>query len=1255
MSNKPRLSILIFMLLNSGAYAAGDNPYFKGDTGLNFNDFIVNKEWMGSETVDPYSGNLFVLNTDVSLSSNNGLLDIVVNRFYDVANYASGQASFRKDSYEWNLSNGWVMRVAPRLTFFNYYNVDTQDGTPYWFHDRFNSGFTSLCKKDRFLWNRTGDKLVLAHADGRTELFAKEATSNMARTSSNWQVSCIAGNIVLNSPEGVRYDYGNIDTDLNTGFHASTVYYAEFLGPDLPTEHSVYMDAKKATDPLGNVLEFEYKQFGTKVKPEIDRYGHSSTEKRTQYYNLGNPNLQLVSVKANDGRAINLEYDPVNGFLKSIKDNNNRVWKYNYTSGIEAVNFNDTRGNTNLVKNVTKDNYFLTSVTFPDNNKITYDYHPIYWTDRVKVIQPDLSPLTHWASFADGEKLINALKLKSIVYPTQGKVSYEYSYKILESSFDPFGEKVMPYVKTRSLSSGDKWTYDYQRGATGQYAQTVIKGPEGTTTYKFIDPEFNSWRGIGEPPYYGAPVQNTLWKLGKPVEIIDPTGGVTTFQWTNRLLSQQPLVFVDTGFVADEKTWAADLSKKTITRDGAIYTTEYQNYDSYGNPGKVIETGPNGENRTTIYTYYNDPDKWILSKPKNETTYNGSTLVGSITRNYDSNGNVLSENKDGIVNINTYDAQGNIATSVNANGATTTFSNYKRGIAQTEVQPEGVTITREVDNAGNVISETNGAGQKTSYTYDGLDRVTSIIPPVGDKTTITYTATSKTTTRGNLVEVMNYDEFGRPKDSSKDGIKTIYKYDAFDNKIFESNPSSDKGTTISYDALNRVKTITNPDNTKQTYEYGKASTSITDERGKKTTYNYRSYGNPEEQHLMSITAPVADANVTLTRNGRDQVTTVKQKELTRTYGYNSKYQLTSIDNPETGKTIYGRDNVGNMTSVKVGSLGTTTLTYDGRNRNTSITYPSGTPKVTKTYTKTDKLDMVDNTTVQRKFNYDANDNLSSETLAVDKQTFTTKYGYNTKDQLSSVTYPQSGTVIDYAPDALGRPTKVGNYVTNISYWPSGQFKQLNYANGTVSNYGQNDRLWPSSFDTKKGTVAHLNSNYTYDGVGNLLSIADSTDSNFNRTATYDDINRLITAQGPWGAGTLTYDGMGNITKQKFGSQVLDYVYNSTTNKLSSTSGSKLGTYSYDVMGNITSDGVNTYSYDAVPSLICAKCNDSSKRVDYNYDGLNKRVSVTKAGVKRYEILATNGDQLIEFIPSQNNKLTEYFYLGGKRIAQRISP
>lgn len=1239
---------LTLFFLSSCVYAGSENPYFKGDYGLNLKDFSVENNYGGVDTIDPFSGNLFILNNDVLLPSNNGLLDIVVNRFYDMSNFTGGFQGYRKDSYEWNVSNGWRLSVAPRLVGFNPYFLknDVRSSSDVTWGSDYNEHFKKICNKEYFYKNSTY-KLMLYHIDGQVEIFFKGDNENSAYTASNWKVYCNAGNISLISPKGVNYEYGSIDKDINVGFYLngiSSVFQQGNFPIDLPAEHVAYMDPKKAIDPYGNELIFKYRQFGKKVEPIYDNFALKRSDFSVNgYYNIGNPNNQIISVESNDGRKLFFNYNEGSGFLESILDNNGRTWTYNYTSGEKFDNPNI---------DIVHDNFFLTQVVYPDNNKVEYDYFNLYFGGAPNGVFASYTSIVDMPVTSEKIKRMNSFKIKSITYPTKGQINYSYTYNCFTTGR---GVICKPFVEKRYLSTGESWSYQYKVGSSGQYAQTIVQGPEGIKTYKFVDAAYNRWTGVGIPPNGGAPYQNTFWKIGKPIEIIDPLGSVTKFEWANRLVSSEENFLYEGGWVADEKTWAADLSKKTITRDGAIYTTEYQNYDRYGNPGKVIETGPNGENRTTIYTYYNDPNKWILSKPKDETTYNGSTLIGSITRNYDSNGNVLSENKDGIVNINTYDAQGNIATFVNANGATTTFSNYKRGIAQTEVQPEGVTITREVDNAGNVISETNGAGQKTSYTYDGLDRVTSITPPVGDKTTITYTATSKTTTRGNLVEVMNYDEFGRPKDSSKDGIKTTYKYDAFDNKIFESNPSSDKGTTISYDALNRVKTITNPDNTKQTYEYGKASTSITDERGKKMTYNYRSYGNPEEQHLMSITAPVADANVTLTRNGRDLVTTVKQKDLTRTYGYNSKYQLTSIDNPETGKTIYGRDNVGNMTSVKVGSLGTTTLTYDGRNRNTSITYPSGTAKVTKTYTKTDKLDMVDNTTVQRKFNYDANDNLSSETLTVDKQTFTTKYGYNTKDQLSSVTYPQSGTIIDYAPDALGRPTKVGNYVTYISYWPSGQFKQLNYANGAVSNYGQNDRLWPSSFDTKKGTVAHLNSNYTYDGVGNLLSIADSTDSNFNRTATYDDINRLITAQGPWGAGTLTYDGMGNITKQKFGSQVLDYVYNSTTNKLSSTSGSKLGTYSYDVMGNITSDGVNTYSYDAVPSLICAKCNDSSKRVDYNYDGLNKRVSVTKAGVKRYEILATNGDQLIEFIPSQNNKLTEYFYLGGKRIAQRISP
>jgi len=46
------------------------------------------------------------------------------------------------------------------------------------------------------------------------------------------------------------------------------------------------------------------------------------------------------------------------------------------------------------------------------------------------------------------------------------------------------------------------------------------------------------------------------------------------------------------------------LTQKTISRDGASYSTTYEAFDSYGNPGSMTESGVNGGNRTTNFTYY---------------------------------------------------------------------------------------------------------------------------------------------------------------------------------------------------------------------------------------------------------------------------------------------------------------------------------------------------------------------------------------------------------------------------------------------------------------------------------------------------------------------------------------------------------------------------------------------------------------------------------------------------------------------------
>ena len=71
---------------------------------------------------------------------------------------------------------------------------------------------------------------------------------------------------------------------------------------------------------------------------------------------------------------------------------------------------------------------------------------------------------------------------------------------------------------------------------------------------------------------------------------------------------------------------------------------------------------------------------------------------------------------------------------------------------------------------------------------------------------------------------------------------------------------------------------------------------------------------------------------------------------------------------------------------------------------------------------------------------------------------------------------------------LGRPTAVSGYATAVTYWPSGQVKQINYSNGTISSYAQNTRLWPSNFITKLGTTNYLSSSYTYDGAGRLTGV-----------------------------------------------------------------------------------------------------------------------------------------------------------------------
>jgi YD repeat-containing protein len=922
------------------------------------------------------------------------------------------------------------------------------------------------------------------------------------------------------------------------------------------------------------------------------------TDRNGNYATITYPDAvapEVGTVQTNDGRVLTFSYANVGNQL-GLK----RLFKIQANSG-QSVSY-DYSWIDYLLPG-------LSSVTRSDGTKWQYGY-----------VSPSFTTPGHH-------------KMAYYITPWGGRVDYSYTYVDFDGT-GVQGARLYAAVTGKTSSDGGIWTYAYSPSKSlGTYDVTTESSPAGTTVYRHFG--------------YQTVANGEIWRIGLLAS--KSISGVQdeSYIWDKRLMSNEAMSRAVTYMNKYDTTSNTPvLVSKTINR-GASHVTNYSNFDAYGNPRLVTERGPNGGARDTVISYYINTDLWIVKQPQNET-YSGS----SITRDFDAKGNLSSISRDGVITRFGYDTQGNVSSVTMPRGLVTTYSNYKRGIPQSESQPEGVSISRIVSDAGNVTSETNGEGKTKTFSYDLMNRVTGIDFPIGSSVGISYTATSKTATRGGLIESTLYDGFGRPVSVTLGGVKRTYTYDTLGRKIFESNPGATIGTNYQYDILSRVTRVTNADSTFQTRNYGAGTVKVTDERSKVTTYAYRAYGDPDKQFLMSITAPDTAANITLTRNSKDLVASIKQGALTRIYGYNSNYYLTSVTNPETGKTTYGRDAAGNMTSRTVGTSGTSTYTYDGQNRLTAVTYPGTTPSVTQIYSKTHKLKSVVSSAASRSYLYDANDNLTSESVVVDSITLTTGYGYNTLDQLASVTYPYSARQVTFSPDVLGRPTAISGYITAVAYWPSGQVKQIDYANGTTSTYGQNSRLWPSSFATRLGSTLYNNGAYTYDGAGNLTAISDSADTNYSRTLGYDAINRLTTANGPWGTGTIVYNGVGNLVSQVFGSNNLYYTYD-TQNRLSSVSGSRVGSYTYDAYGDIATGTGNAYVYDGVPNLKCVNCSTANE-VAHTYDGLNQRVSVTKGGVKTYEVYGSHGNLLAEYTPSKANKLVEYIYLGGKRVAQRES-
>lgn len=266
------------------------------------------------------------------------------------------------------------------------------------------------------------------------------------------------------------------------------------------------------------------------------------------------------------------------------------------------------------------------------------------------------------------------------------------------------------------------------------------------------------------------------------------------------------------------------------------------------------------------------------------------------------------------------------------------------------------------DVRGKVTSITDENNQTTNLRYeDPLWRLTANQLPDGGGSTYSYPTPNEidisdaVSSSGSRASSLYLDGFGRQIKSIVAGIETDTSYDALGRVKCKSLPyvvgnGNVAQTCFAYDALDRVKTITNPDGSNTTTQYKGQYALTTDASQKKRISENDALGN-----LVSICEVTTQADVAgnapaqcpgpfsltgfLTRYTYDSagnLTDVSQGNLqTRHFVYDSLSRLTQATNPESGTITYQYTNGGALCSGRASDPCTKT---DARQASTTFQY-----------------------------------------------------------------------------------------------------------------------------------------------------------------------------------------------------------------------------------------------------------------------------------------------------------------------------
>ena len=531
-------------------------------------------------------------------------------------------------------------------------------------------------------------------------------------------------------------------------------------------------------------------------------------------------------------------------------------------------------------------------------------------------------------------------------------------------------------------------------------------------------------------------------------------------------------------------------------QDGLTNTTT-MNYSTDGYNNLLSRTDGNGVTSSLSY-----PTNGVQPYyPTGSKDSQGNSLAYV----YDANSNLKSNTNISVTpNIGTsqtYNSNGTMHTSTDANGYVTTYG-YTNGDLTSITPP--------------------GPQHSETLTYDSLSRVSSVTDGNGNQITYTYTNMGR-------VSTVNYKNV-----SGGDSSSLTYNYDD-DGNVLSVVDSIAGTTSFTYDSLNRQTKKTLPDLTTIAYTYDATSnlTSLTDAGGTVT------YGYNNLNEMVSLTEPKAQGGTDTITFGYD----VKGQRTTEFYNssslavgtyttYDAGGRVTEVttygDGPDAQDYKYSYSNPngpsGNYTSLRysvtytlnASASTTTTYTYDPLNR-------------LKGATSTGAYPMTSN------YSYDANGNRKAGSTTGSGISTPYNYTYQYSTTSNELIQVNSSTCTN---DSNGNQTGCGSSYKE-TYNSRNQTTSMSSPNGSLSD----QYVGADSTQRVQTTGSHA-STYTY----NILGLGTEKDSLGNLIAyTRDNNGNLIGMRTSSGNYTYLFDGLGSVVGllgQNFDTVVSTYVYDS---------------------------------------------------------------------------------------------------------------